>query len=227
MKARDKALAAGDALVSAVQDLMIAMANLGRAMQRLDDERTQEEARDLVKLTVAGVREKISTFRGYRHLALRVEETKAHLHAQAAMGEIFGLRPLEEHTAALQLPWADYDKVRKIIERHIMASHKGEQPSEDRAVSDLERIEGYADLLAQQVAVLAELRSVNDAEKFARELMWMATIAFHYAEGHPLEAANRDRACRTCKCTFDKPCNPPCHWVEMDLCSECPNTEHL
>lgn len=27
--------------------------------------------------------------------------------------------------------------------------------------------------------------------------------------------------CRGCGCTEDAACNPPCHWVEPDLCSAC------
>ena len=34
----------------------------------------------------------------------------------------------------------------------------------------------------------------------------------------------RDKAgvrCRVCGCTDYEPCNPPCYWNEIDLCSEC------
>ena len=27
--------------------------------------------------------------------------------------------------------------------------------------------------------------------------------------------------CRVCSCTERSPCNPPCGWVESDLCSSC------
>lgn len=27
--------------------------------------------------------------------------------------------------------------------------------------------------------------------------------------------------CRVCGCTENHPCDPPCSWVEPDLCSEC------
>jgi hypothetical protein len=29
------------------------------------------------------------------------------------------------------------------------------------------------------------------------------------------------RTCRLCGCTDDHACNPPCSWVERDLCSAC------
>jgi hypothetical protein len=29
--------------------------------------------------------------------------------------------------------------------------------------------------------------------------------------------------CRVCDCTDREPCNPPCAWVEADLCSNCWN----
>jgi hypothetical protein len=29
--------------------------------------------------------------------------------------------------------------------------------------------------------------------------------------------------CRVCGCTEREPCNPPCLWVEVDLCSGCGN----
>jgi hypothetical protein len=27
--------------------------------------------------------------------------------------------------------------------------------------------------------------------------------------------------CRVCGCTYIEPCNPPCSWVDNDLCSTC------
>jgi hypothetical protein len=30
-----------------------------------------------------------------------------------------------------------------------------------------------------------------------------------------------EQFCRMCGCTNDNACEPPCHWVEPDLCSSC------
>ncbi|WP_395672042.1 hypothetical protein [Inquilinus sp.] len=37
----------------------------------------------------------------------------------------------------------------------------------------------------------------------------------------PLVPSEIGSICRTCGCSFNDPCHPPCGWVEPDLCSAC------
>lgn len=38
---------------------------------------------------------------------------------------------------------------------------------------------------------------------------------------HEVRLVPVERACRECGCTELAACDPPCHWVEPDLCSAC------
>lgn len=43
--------------------------------------------------------------------------------------------------------------------------------------------------------------------------------------GPMLEEDFLDGECEVCGCTNESPCDPPCFWVELDMCSNCVGEE--
>lgn len=69
--------------------------------------------------------------------------------------------------------------------------------------------------------LVAGLRAIASTAT-ARDDFAGAAYAYSVLAGTPLPPVEDDeRRCRVCACTEDDACDPPCSWVEDDLCSAC------
>lgn len=70
-------------------------------------------------------------------------------------------------------------------------------------------LDHYQDFKRQFVAAWGDTWSITSDDI----LKWVRQVV--------VDPPQKKRVCRVCGCTQVQACNPPCYWVEPDLCSAC------